>query len=50
MHMATISPTNRSLPEARIGSVECLKPGSGGLDEIGLTPRRSFAVNTTSRN
>ena len=48
-HMATSSPTCRTLPVASTGCSEILNPGSPDTARIGLTPARSAAVNTTSR-
>jgi hypothetical protein len=45
-HAATISPTKRTLPAARIGSRECLKPLMDVAALIGLTLARSSAVTT----
>ncbi len=47
-HMATSSPTCRTLPVASTGCSEILKPGNPDTARIGLTPARSDAVNTTS--
>ena len=46
---ATISPTYRTLPWARIGSRGCLKPGAALAARIDFTPARCSAVKTASR-
>src|SRR5882672_1602103 len=48
-HIATSSPTCRTLPVASTGCSETLKPGSADTARIGLTPTRSAAVKTLAR-
>src|SRR5436190_11600652 len=47
-HMATSSPTWRTLPVASTGCSEILNPGNPETARIGLTPSRSAAVKTLS--
>ena len=48
-HIATNSPTCRTLPVASTGCSDTLKPGSPETARIGSTPSRSAAVKTRSR-
>ena len=49
-HMATSSPTWRTLPVARTGCTEDLKPGSVVSARIGATPAGPSAMKTRSRS
>ena len=49
MHRAIGSPTYRTLPEARTGCTDDLKPGKAVSARIGATPARSSAMKTRSR-
>ena len=48
-HMAMGWPTNRTLPPARPGSTEGLKPAMSGTARIGRTSGKSAAMKTRSR-